>query len=265
MYDLTRATRPPLPSTPDRWLHFDGAHNVRDLGGLPLHDGGVVDCGKIVRGDTVVHLSPTGVEQLHAYGIRTVLDLRSPQEIDSDGVGHMSALYDAGDVVWDNVSLLTAEQWHSDQVGRTRSVYTIAESYYRYLEGGGAALARALREGLARGGVYVHCAVGKDRTGVVAALVLDLAGVAHPHIAADYDLTTERLVPTITRLGARPAYQRDLSDPDWDHQRPNPDALTLMLEEVARNGGSAQWLTDNGLSETDIDGIRSTLTYYPAP
>ena len=160
----------------NRWVDIDGLHNARDLGGVPLRGGGTSAFGVVLRGETVVHLTADGVERLRSLGVRHVLDLREPDERETDGDGLLEPAYQRSDLLHESVPLARSLV-SDDPIGRVDDAGAIADRYAAYLENGGFRLADALaRTAWSRSALYVHCAVGKDRTGVVSALLLKLAG-----------------------------------------------------------------------------------------
>jgi hypothetical protein len=172
-----------------RELVWDGCINVRDLGGHATEDGGETRFGTVVRADSIRKLSDAGWERLVGYGVRTVLDLRFHEELEADppqelpvDVLHVPVFPDRTDPVWGDVDSMEK-----------------GAGYLLLLELGAARFAEAVAAvgDAAEGGVVVHCAVGKDRTGLVAGLLLRLAGVPIAAIAEDYALSERRLAPLI--------------------------------------------------------------------
>ena len=175
--------------TADRRLEWDGCANVRDLGGLPTAGGRLTRVGAVVRGDCPDRLTPAGWSALHAHGIRTIVDLRNPDEraaggtpppegiatvhIPLDGIEHAD--------FWD--------EWTSGIQFSTPLYYgPFLERFPDRTAAAIAAIAHA-----PPGGVFVHCVMGRDRAGLVALLLLALAGVAPEDIAADHTLSAECL------------------------------------------------------------------------
>ena len=174
-----------------RELVWEGCVNVRDLGGHRTWDGQTTRFGSVIRADSIRKLSDAGWESLVEYGVRTVVDLRFHEELEADppqelpvDVVHVPVFPGRGHPIWDEVDLIDK-----------------GDGYLRLLELGAPRFAEAVAAvgDADRGGVVVHCAVGKDRTGLVAGLLLRLAGVPIPAIAEDYSLSEQRLAPLIER------------------------------------------------------------------
>jgi protein-tyrosine phosphatase len=175
-----------------RIVEFERLHNFRDFGGYPAADGRAVRRGVLFRSDSLGKLRGRDIERFAALGVRTVIDLRYPWEIEaggrvppSPGLAYFNCCIEHQP--WDQASL-------SRELDPVRFV---AERYAELAADGAEEIAEALQI-IAAGGtpVVVHCASGKDRTGLIAALVLGLLGVSDDDIAADYALTelaTERL------------------------------------------------------------------------
>jgi protein-tyrosine phosphatase len=252
------------------WIELEGAVNVRDLGGLPTSDGGKTVGGRLLRSDNLQELSPADVATLmRDFGLTTVIDLRSTAELTAEGpapldaVGsvrhvHLPVLPEQGhatDVVAD-VLLTRADQDRARYSGDPR-----AGHYLGYLEDRPGQVVGVLRT-IARseGTALVHCAAGKDRTGVVVALALSAAGVRADAVIADYAATAERTKAILRRLRRSPTYAIDVVRKPADSHRARPETMTAFLEQLdARYGGVVRWLDDHGFSGSDLDLLRARL------
>ncbi|MFC3997588.1 tyrosine-protein phosphatase [Nocardiopsis sediminis] len=176
-----------------RHIAFEHLHNFRDLGGYRTLDGRTVRWGRLFRSDSLAKLQGADWDRFLALGIGTVIDLRHPWEVERSGrVPHHPGLE------YHNLSI---EYRPYDQAGLDPDVDParfLAERYAEAAHERGAEIGRVLEViADAAGPVAFHCHSGKDRTGVIAMLVLTLAGVGADDVAADYALTgraTERLV-----------------------------------------------------------------------
>jgi protein tyrosine/serine phosphatase len=245
-----------------RDLAWDACLNVRDLGGHPTEDGGETIYRTIVRADSVGQLTDAGWEALVDYGVRTVVDLRGDHEREEDPPGGLPV-----DVL--HVPFMAASETEWEEIGQeldqlaelpdvadaTRQAYLLFLERFRQNVG---AAVRAIAEAPA-GGVVVHCAGGKDRTGLLTALLLHVAGVSTGEIAADYALSEERL---------RPRHQAWLEAAETEAERRRleritqtpPEVITGVFSELERRHGSVEgYLRSAGVSDDVIARVRSRL------
>jgi protein-tyrosine phosphatase len=252
------------------WIELDGAVNVRDLGDLPTEDGHKTARASLLRADNLQELSPADITKLvRDLGVTTVVDLRSTNELDAEGPAPLDAVAGVRHVhhpvlpeVGANTDVVADALLARDQLDRSRYPDDpVCGHYLGYLEDRPDQVVGALRTiAHAEGAAVVHCAAGKDRTGVVVALALTVAGVPAQAVAADYAATAERTEAIVARLARSRLYVRDVTSKPADLQRPRQETMTAFLEQMdARYGGVASWLTDNGLSREDLDTLRLKL------
>ena len=246
----------------DRWVQVEGSSNVRDLGGLPLTGGGETAYGVVYRSDTLQEWTPADREAWRRRGLGLVVDLRTPLEAEQEGRG---PLVDAGEVRYLNAPLLPDEavlRGDSELVVHDDSRSARVERYLSYLSGdGGANLVRAV-EAIAASEqpALFHCAAGKDRTGVVAAVLLEVAGVERQAVVDDYALTTQRLDGIKERLGRLPSYARDMADRDPSHHLAEPGTMRALLDALdERHGGARAWLLAHGVAEETLQRLALRL------
>jgi len=171
----------------DRHLEWDGCFNVRDLGGLLAADGRPIRRGAVVRGDSAQRLTAAGWSSLLAHGVRTIVDLRDPDEYVADAAPRSADLTTVRVPLEDRTDAAFWEQWR--RISGTPLYYqAFLERWPERFAAVFAAIAEA-----GPGGMLVHCAAGRDRTGLVTLLLLALVGVSHEEIAADYALSIDRL------------------------------------------------------------------------
>lgn len=229
---------------------FPSLLNARDLGGNPTTDGAVTRSRSLVRADDLVQLSPEGLEALAAYGIETVLDLRWPEEI-ATAPSPVPRLLPR--VRYVAVSLLadTPADWVAlgGHCAKERWKRTVLERLQPQLKEALAAIAAASPAPL-----LFHCVAGKDRTGVIAALLLALADVVPTAIAADYAASAGNL---------RDAYLSRYPDGDpaaiIESVRCPEEAVHNMLEYLADAGGIRTYLGGIGLDAAEITRLRTRL------
>jgi protein-tyrosine phosphatase len=214
----------------------------------------------IVRADSVRRLTQAGWDALVAYGIRTILDLRQTWELDEDPAAKLPV-----DVIhvsfFDEVSLDEQMAIAAEWFDAPDDVTAVRQAYLAMLERNAANVAAAISAvGRAKeGGVLVHCAGGKDRTGLVSALLLRLSGVSVADIAEDYGLSAANLEPSWSEwvAGAGDDSERALR---LRLSASPAEAMALVLETLEREHGSVRdYLLDSGVSEADLDRVVARL------
>ncbi len=241
--------------TQDRWLALEGLDNVRDVGGLPLGGGGTTRSGVLLRSASLHHLTAGDVAHLmDAYGLRLVLDLRTAREIDKDGP---TPLVRAG-VETVALSFIPEEGRALPETGDDTD--PLLRHYLGYLADRPDSVVGAVRRLAApdAGPALVHCAAGKDRTGVLVALVLDTVGVSREAVIADYALSAERVEAMFRRWTT--AAGTEMPD-DLTPHLPRAEVIATVLARLDdEHGGAAGWLLDNGLDPASIRRLRERLT-----
>jgi protein-tyrosine phosphatase len=242
-----------VPAAAQRHLAFDRLHNFRDFGGYPTADGQSVAWGRLYRADSLGKLTGADLTRFGELGIRTVIDLRHSWEGDTGG-----RVPGRGGLAYHNYSIEHRPYDQGALSEVTDPVRFLADRYAEVADDGVAEITATLRVIAAPGSapLVIHCASGKDRTGMIAAMVLSLLGVSTDDIVADYALTglaTERLV-----ADWRAFYPgRELT---WPHYGTAPaGVMQLFLAELADRFGSVrEYLTGPvGLAENEIGQLRS--------
>jgi protein-tyrosine phosphatase len=237
-----------------RRLAWDGCANARDLGGYPTEDGRQTRWGAVVRSDSPAALTPAGRDALVAYGVRAVVDLRLPAEI----AKHPNPFADPGDhgVAYRNVSIV------DPAAGFPPDTVTLAENYLWSLDRFRALVATAMAAvaDAPQGGVLIHCAAGKDRTGLISALLLGLVGVAPETVAADYALTAEYLRPRDQRWLENGPGDRAEREALLVRYAPTAEVMLQVLDQLGRSyGGVEAYLRRAGMAPGDLDRLRDRL------
>lgn len=238
-----------------RWWAFSAVFNFRDLGGHAGVDGRTVRWGRLYRSDTLSRLCDADRKSFNALGIRTVLDLRRPYEVERDG----------------RCPLWTGAAWHHihpehpewdpalyDEVAGPARF--LADRYHELADAGRVGLARALALIADAGAAptVVHCLAGKDRTGVVCALALSLLGVSDADIAADYALTQESAAKFTAWL--RTTHPQVAAQMPSFYMVTPPEAMLLFLTELReRHGGVEDYVTRAGLDPAQVAALRAHL------
>jgi hypothetical protein len=227
---------------PERILRWDGCVNVRDLGGLPLEGGGETAFGVVVRADSIRSLTDDGWQALVDYGVRKAVDLRT--DVDAADDAPRDLPIEIVRIPIDGNTVPVVYEWPSMQ-----------DAYAGFLERFSAEFASAVTV-IARADepVVVHCLVGRDRTGLVSALALRLAGVELDAIADDHARSDEYLSPWWE------PWHDDAPDEETRERRMRvttmPDgAMADVLAEI----DARAYLLDAGASAEDLDRLAGRL------
>ncbi|MFE2336734.1 tyrosine-protein phosphatase [Streptomyces coelicoflavus] len=253
-------------------LSLLGALNARDLGGLPTAAHRPTLFRRLIRSGSLQELTSCDVEHLtQDLNVRHVIDLRSTVEVRREGPGPLAH---AAGVTLHHLSLLTesaqgqdrvdterAMPWHrTGEDGRPKAAGTTGH-YLRYCAERPDSVVAALRI-IARGdgATMVHCAMGKDRTGVVCALALETVGVDRQAIVADYMRSGQQMAEVVERLRDNPSYAADIRARPFSSMLPKPAFMWSLLAAFDdRFGGVRQWLTDQGWTDGDQRSLSSSL------
>ncbi|MEU6722722.1 tyrosine-protein phosphatase [Nonomuraea wenchangensis] len=243
-----------------RHIEFANLCNFRDMGGYPTADGRAIRWQRLYRADSLGWLDRDDLAAFRALRVRTVIDLRHPFEIE-----RMGRVPESEGQRYHNLPI-EGRRWDVNAYDEALGVARyLADRYLEVTEDGVDNLRTAL-ETIADAGnapVVIHCAAGKDRTGVLAALVLSLAGVSEDDIVADYALTglaTERFVA------------------DWRRRHPDAalwpgfglapaEAMRFFLTDLtARHGSPERYVSQVvGLSTAATEELRRHLLTEPRP
>jgi protein-tyrosine phosphatase len=238
----------------ERHLVWPDLLNARDLGGLWSASGEETIWRRVVRADNLNKLAPTGVTALVAYGIRTVIDLRDPRELEK--FPNPLAAVPPPDVVFVKVPLISEAEWEA-----IKDPARMAEGYVLTAKLSHANIAKTIA-GVADaspGGVVVHCHAGKERTGIVAALLLSLAGVPDAAVAEDWTASDAYLQPLYDEWLANetdPTIRAKRAEGFVTHAEHILDVLT----HVRRSHGSVdEYLRAGGVTADQLDRVRRRL------
>jgi protein-tyrosine phosphatase len=237
-----------------RLLDWEGGLNARDLGGYVTEDGRQTRWGAVVRSAALGALTEAGRAALADYGVRAIVDLRLPDELDREP----NPFAEPGDhgIAYTNVSIL------DPAAGFPPDTVTLAENYLWSLEKFGGLVATAV-EAVARapeGGVLIHCAAGKDRTGLISAMLLGVVGVPAATIADDYALTAELLRPREQEWLENGPGERAEREALLARFAPTAEVMLEVLHKLTeRYGGVQPYLLEAGLSRGDLERLRDRL------
>jgi protein-tyrosine phosphatase len=242
-----------------RVIPLFAVHNFRDLGGYPSNDGRITRWRVLFRADGLYRLTPHDVRTVVELGVRTVVDLRTSNEVESRGTfprnGHDVAYHHVPiiDATWNETETLETDDVVEFLVWAYRAM--LAEAAPRFAEA-----FSVLTTNHALPAVF-HCAAGKDRTGLLSALVLGSLGVSHEVIAGDYALTEraiQRLIawarehqPELAELYLRMPAKFAAAD---------PRAMRVILDDVSsRHGSVRNFVREIGVSDQAVTTMTDAL------
>ena len=253
--------RPIDPADPPRDIALVDTYNLRDLGGYPTADGRRVRWRTLFRGASLQRLAGADAETVRELGVLTAIDLRTAHELTSSGGYPVDAL----PATVHHLPMLSSI-WELPESGRAEAADRFLLARYRdMLDEGAPAIVETMAI-LARADdlpAVFFCAAGKDRTGVLAALVLDAIGVQDEHIVADYHLSKERVERirqrALARAGGKGGLTAMISQPPQFMAAP-PEAMELFLALIREEHGStAGYLASIGVGEATIDAVSANL------
>ena len=252
----------PDPTARDRSIEFELVFNVRDLGGLPVSSGGSIRRGHLYRGDGVHRLAGDDLERARGLGLRTVVDLRTAAEIERS----RRFPVEEHPVEWLHLPILHRMWSEDDLVATTGAVDFLRERYLDMLGSGAESIARIVDLVADGTPLLFHCAAGKDRTGVVAAVLLGLAGVPRDDIAADYHATAGAMAAFVDWLTVTyPEALDSMTSQPPEYLEAPQDAMATFLDEVdARYGSMEAYVLGLGVDAESIDALRAALVDQPA-
>jgi protein-tyrosine phosphatase len=237
-------------------LDWPACYNARDLGELSTSSGGMTRRHALVASDYSARLNADGWRALVDHGVRTIIDLRGCAEVAREPYAVPPVASEAG-VTYLNLPLIHPEQ---QLVGDLGDPAFAGREYAIIAERCTANIAIILRAIITAqpGGVLIHCQAGKDRTGIIVALLLRLAGVPNAVIMADYMACQEVLWPVWEGLLAAATPERPAD------QRMMPLVYpvlyrTLLAELDTHYGGIGGYLAHIGLDSTEIAALRARL------
>jgi protein tyrosine/serine phosphatase len=245
------------------WIDLAGAVNARDLGGLPTVDERTTQHGVLMRSDNLQDLSPADVSTMLRHGLGTVLDLRTSAEVELTGPGPLKAT----DVQHVHLDLIPHGFEGRAQIDRAipdenAGEHAMDHVYFDYVRDAPQGIAHGLRllADPASRGVLVHCAAGKDRTGVFVAVALSLVGVHRDAVVADYARTDERIAAVRDRLIATPLYSEVVAARSLEALRPHAGNMERFLDRIDREyGGMHGFAMSIGVDEETVARLSRRL------
>jgi protein-tyrosine phosphatase len=245
---------------PSRDVELVDVYNLRDLGGYATGDGRRTRWRTLFRGAGLHRLGGEDLEAVRALGLRTVVDLRTAEELAAVGAYPTAQLPAA----FHHLPMITSQWDHSGIDDSAPPELYLVERYREMFDVGRATIAATvtlLADPGALPAVF-YCAAGKDRTGVLAAVILAAIGVREQDIVADYHLSkarVERIVARARAAGDREAASPMLAQPPTVMAAP-PAAMQLLLAALREEHGSAAgYLRDAGVGAATLAAVADNL------
>lgn len=255
-------TAPPHDPTPGALIAIDGLRNIRDLGGWATPTG-VVRHGRLFRSDRLDELTPASHRALDALGISTVVDFRYESERDEAPSRLWSSVTNHVEIPMAPKDRLPGSFVERVQRGEFDNLTdaTITEMYQVLLKVHRPGFVEAISQMVSGGPALFHCSAGKDRTGIMAMLLLSVLGVAEEDIVAEFDLTntyrTESRMEEMAEVFAK--IDLDVEDFRPIMSAPVPAMIGALAWIRAEHGTAEAYLVDGGLDQATIERMRSEL------
>lgn len=239
-------------------LSIDGLANVRDLGGVPTADGRIVRSRQVIRSDNPRGLTDQGQQDLvDVVAPALIVDLRVHLEVQREGY---TVVHDPVRIV--NLPMQPQSGFMPEHIADGLAD-NLVDDYMRQLEVNAESIVGALRlvSDPDNRPMVVHCTAGKDRTGIVVAMLLSILGVSDDVIVADYAVTARNMGPVLERIRNAPVFQENglASAADWVFAA-EPETMRDFLSAMATRYGTAEaWALSKGLTAAEIERLRTTL------
>jgi protein tyrosine/serine phosphatase len=242
----------------DRIVSFAGVLNFRDLGGYCTLDGRTTRWGRLFRSDAMHDLTPEDLVIFRRLGVSCVVDLRSPAEVARTGRG----LLELEPIHFVNTPMLAGPAAEAPREESTFDSKYLVQRYLQYLEVGAPAFVATIVELTIPENypLVFNCFLGKDRTGVLAALVLSCLGVDRDSIIEDYAATDERMRFIIEKLRRDPVQRDAVDQTDPAILAASAETMSSFLHEIDhRFGGARAWLGSVGVSPNRLTRLEKIL------
>lgn len=234
--------------------------NFRDVGGFysEKYKKSVKD--SLLYRSPSIHLASTDDLLLLNNNIFTIIDLRSEYEVQNEGNGNLTQYKN---LYYHNIPLLTSSQWKVDPIGSKDSENLEGLSYFRYLNNE-IALYNIFDKIIGsidkNHGVIFHCAFGKDRTGIIAAIIQDLLGIDRITIAKEFAKSSIYLHELLDKYKGSETYNRDLSNISINHMETKEKSILDFFDLLYKKyGNSDNFLKNLSIKNNDISNFKNLM------
>lgn len=255
---MSASTLPDVGSDPRRLISLDAVHNFRDVGGYPTSDGRSTRWRTLFRADGLYRLTDADLEVVRVLGLRTVIDLRTDAELAERG----TFPHERHAVQFHHVPVIDSTWQHLDRPDADDPVAFLEWAYQDMLRQGPHRFVEAI-ETLSQPGALpavFHCAAGKDRTGVLAMLLLGSLGVPHDYLVADYALTIEgieRMRAWARRMA--PEMWASMADTPSAFMAAAPEAMERVIASITAHGSIRDYTLGLGVSPEALERLSVAL------
>jgi hypothetical protein len=247
-----------LAVSQDRIVPFSGVFNFRDLGGYGTRDGRTTRWGRLFRSDALHDLTHDDLVLFRRLGVSSIVDLRSSAEVARTGRG----LLELEALRFVNSPVLSDAAAQEPREESTFDASYLSRRYLQYLDVGAPAFAVAISEMTVpeHYPLVFNCFLGKDRTGVLAALVLSCLGVERETIVRDYAITDERVRLLMEKLRRDPLQRDAVDQTDPVLLAAHAATMSGFLSEVDRRfGGARAWAETAGVAPERIERLEELV------
>ena len=245
---------------PRRLIGLEAVHNFRDLGGYPTAGGRTTKWRTLFRSDGLYRLrSADDMSRVMQLGLKSVIDLRTEREQREQGIFPIDDI----EVTFHHLSIVDVTWSDTETPEFEDEVEFLVWGYRDMLEIGSSRFADAMHV-LAQTDslpAVFHCAAGKDRTGVLAALLLSSLGVDDAHICADYGLTQDAMRRSIAWSKVhRPELAERYATIPKAYLAADPRAMQIILKELAQQHGSVRnYVREIGVADATVEALGNLL------
>ena len=249
-----------IANHPRRLIGLEAVHNFRDLGGYPTAGGRTTKWRTLFRSDGLYRLrSADDMSRVMQLGLKSVIDLRTEREQREQGIFPINDI----EVTFHHLSIVDVTWSDTETPEFEDEVEFLVWGYRDMLEIGSSRFADAMHV-LAQTDslpAVFHCAAGKDRTGVLAALLLSSLGVDDAHICADYGLTQDAMRRSIAWSKVhRPELAERYATIPKAYLAADPRAMQIILKELAQQHGSVRnYVREIGVADNTVDDLSNLL------